>query len=150
MWKKYCRTKGTQKMFSPKFHLFLIKFTKNVPDVIQYNYMCPNRQDPFIYFKLSVFDILVFQKVFADKQHRKKFSFFKNREFSKKIFLVPFGCTYIFWDNLTYIIEKFTNRRIFYAPLLFSKGKYSRIYKFRKFSKKIFLFLKFGDLGENP
>ena len=56
---------------------FLTNFTKNVPDVIQYNYMCPNRQDPFIHFKLSVFDILVSQKVFADKQHRKTNGFFQ-------------------------------------------------------------------------
>ena len=133
---KYCRTKGTQKTFFSKIHVFLTKFTKNVPDATQYYYMGPHPQTTFIWFKLRIFGILRFQKVCADKQHRKKFWIFEKAWIFQKKILVPFGCTYLFWDNMTYIIQKFINWRIFFIRCSFFNNTYFRSYRFQKFSEK--------------
>ena len=77
-------------------------------------------------------------KKYVPTNGTEKKCFFLNREFSGEIFLVPFWCTYLFWDNLTSIIEKFINCRIFYAPLSLSKGNTLECISFENFLKKDF------------
>ncbi len=150
--KKYCRTKGTQKTFPPKFMFFWQNSLK----------MCLMRPNTIIWVHIpklcsydSNYEYLAFwgfKKYVRTNSTEKKFGFLENREFSKKkFFLVPFGCTYLFWDNMAYIIQKFINCRIFFVSCSFFNSKYFRSYRFQKFSeKKYWFFLKFGDLVENP
>ncbi len=119
-----------------------------MPDATQYYYMGPHPQTMFIWFKLRIFGILRFQKVCADKQHKQKnWDFWKTVKFRAKIFFVPFGCTYLFWDNMAYIIQKFINCRRFFGHCSFFNKKYFRSYRFQKCSEKIWIFLKIWRFG---
>ena len=75
------------------------------------------------------------QKCVQYKRHT-KIRFF--RKFPK-IFSVPFGCTYLFWDNLTHTIQKFMQFRAKSIPISCSDNKNPFLWislKFTHFSKK--------------
>ncbi len=99
---------------------------------------------------LTAVGFVVSKSMCGQTAQKKNWIFEKTWIFEKNI-LVPFGCTYSFWDNMTCMIQKFMNWRIFFIPCSFSNNKYFRSYRFQKFcEKKYWFFLKFGDLVENP